>query len=80
MALSLFTRFSPGCSSGFRGAEGVTLPPANSFCSTTSLELDFGTLPISIGEVWLSSAHLKMKVLWIFLFAGADEFAFAGIL
>ena len=47
---------------------------------TTSHELDFGTLPISIGEVGLSSAHLKMKVLWIFLFAGADEFAFAGIL
>ena len=57
----------------------LLFPLRIAFC-TTSLELDFGTLPISIGEVWLSSAHLKMKVLWIFLFAGADEFAFAGIL
>ena len=39
MALSLFTRFSPGCSSGFRGAEGVTLPPADSFVVPQVLSL-----------------------------------------
>ena len=39
VALSLFTRFSPGCSSGFHGAEGVTLPPADSFVVPQVLSL-----------------------------------------